>query len=96
MYLFNGEKGKPQYSEGSIKNIVTETARKVGIHKRVHPHLLRASRATILLDNGASENYVSQFLGHENVQTTRDYYHRLTLKGMQQMFANIDTRLNAA
>lgn len=101
IYLFNGEHGKdgifkPKYSEASLKNVVSETARKAGIHKKVTPKLLRASRATILLDNGASYGFVSEFLGHENMQTTHDYYHRLTIKGMQTMFEDIDLKLKQA
>lgn len=95
-YLFNGEGGRPKYSKKSVSNIIKDTARLCGIHKRVYPHLLRASRATHLLDNGASDSYVSQFLGHEKIQTTRDYYARLTLNAMQEMFDRVDEKLRVA
>lgn len=91
-YLFEGE-GKEQYSAKSVENIIKNTAKLCGIEKRVYPHLLRSSRATHLLDNGASDMYVSEFLGHANVQTTRDYYCRLTLNGMQSNFDSVDEKL---
>lgn len=92
-YLFNGEGTIEQYSERSIENVVKNVAVLCKIHKRVHPHLLRSSRATHLLDNGASDMYVSEFLGHEKIQTTKDYYCKLTINGMQDNFNKVDERL---
>ena len=93
VYLFNGEKGRLKYSAKSIENIIKNTAVLCGIHKRTYPHLMRSSRATILLDNGASMGYVSWFLGHKKIETTHAYYHKLTIKSMQEQFNNIDEKL---
>ena len=93
-YLFNGEGTRPKYSAKSIENIVKNVAALCGITKDVHPHLLRASRATHLLDNGASDMYVSQFLGHSKLQTTKDYYCNLTLNGMQDNFDRVDNTIS--
>ena len=38
-----------------------------------HPHLLRASFATMYLENGGDIVYLSQILGHKNLQTTMKY-----------------------
>jgi len=92
-YLFNGDCGRIQYSAKSIENIIKNTARLCGINKRVHPHIMRTSRATHLLDNGASMSYVSEFLGHEKIQTTKDFYHKLTIKAMQDQFDEIDKKM---
>lgn len=92
IYVFNGE-GKLQYSAKSVENIIKNTAKLCGIDKRVYPHIMRSSRATHLLDNGASDMYVSEFLGHADIQTTRDYYCRLTVKGMQDNFDRVDEKL---
>lgn len=92
-YLFNGDGGRAQYSAGSVRNIIKNTARTCGIHKNTYPHLMRSSRATILLDNGASYAYVCELLGHENIQTTYDYYHKLTIGSMKRQFEEIDAKL---
>lgn len=95
-YLFNGEGGRPKYSAKSIENIIKNTARTCGIHKRTYPHLMRSSRATILLDNGASIGYVSWFLGHKKIETTHAYYHKLTIQSMKNQFEEIDEKLKRA
>ena len=96
VYLFNGDGGRPQYSFGSMKNVLKNTALVLGIHKRIYLHLMRSSRATILLDNGASYAYVSELLGHKDIETTRKYYHKLTIQAMQNQFEEIDEKLNKA
>lgn len=93
IYVFNGEGNRIQYSAKSVENIIKNTAKLCGIDKRVYPHILRSSRATHLLDNGASDMYVSEFLGHADIQTTRDYYCRLTIQGMQDNFDKVDDKL---
>lgn len=89
-FLFNGDRHTNQYSADSIRNIVRDVAKLCKIEKRATPQILRSSRATHLLDNGASDMYVSEFLGHAFIQTTRDYYCRLTTKGMQNNFDRVD------
>lgn len=96
VFLFNGEGGREKYSAKSIENIIKNTARLCSIHKRTYPHLMRSSRATILLDNGASYGYVSWFLGHKKIETTHAYYHKLTIGSMQKQFEEIDEKLRAA
>lgn len=93
VYLFNGEGEKLMYSAKSVENIIKNTAKLCKISKHVHPHIMRSSRATHMLDNGASDMYVSQFLGHEKLQTTKDYYCKLTIKGMQDNFDKVDAKM---
>ena len=92
-YILNGEGSKLKYSAGSIRNIISHTAIKCGITKRTYPHLMRSSMATILLDNGASLDYVSEWLGHEKVETTRQHYHKLTIKARQDQFEAVLNKL---
>lgn len=43
-------------------------------HETCHPHLLRHSKATHLVDEGVRVHYVRDFLGHESVTTTEVYF----------------------
>jgi integrase/recombinase XerD len=54
--------------------MVAACAREAGIPKRVYPHLLRHSIATILLDSGQMPIHrVQKFLGHQRLSTTQIY-----------------------
>jgi integrase/recombinase XerD len=54
--------------------MVAACAREAGIVKRVYPHLLRHSIATILLDSGQMPiDQVQKFLGHRRLSTTQIY-----------------------
>jgi len=43
------------------------------IPNRVHPHLVRHTRATHLYQDGMPLSYVAEFLGHASIDTTRIY-----------------------
>jgi len=63
-----------RYSTRTLQAIVTACARTAGIKKRVYPHLLRHSVATILLDSGLVPiDQVQKFLGHLQLSTTQIY-----------------------
>ena len=54
--------------------MVRRCALRAGIVKRVYPHLLRHSIATILLDSGQVPiDQVQKFLGHLHLSTTQIY-----------------------
>lgn len=58
-----------------VERIVQGHAKAAGIVKPVHPHVLRHSLATDLLQNGADLRSVQEILGHASVTTTQIYTH---------------------
>ena len=62
-YLFESNR-HTLYSVRTVQAVVERFARQAGIAKRVYPHLLRHSIATILLDSGLVPiDQVQKFLG---------------------------------
>jgi len=58
-----------------IFNIIKDAALKSGITKNIHPHTLRHSFATHLIEGGANLRAVQEMLGHESITTTELYTH---------------------
>ena len=75
--VFIAKNGKAM-SRQAIYNVVVKNAKEAGIQKEIHPHTLRHSFATHLLDNGADLRVVQELLGHTNVGTTQIYTHVTT------------------
>ena len=73
-WIFEGPSNKP-YSAKSISNVVKTAAQRVGIKKRVFPHILRHSFATHHLEQGTDLRYIQEWLGHGSSKTTERYTH---------------------
>lgn len=81
--LFVNQKGKP-ISSRSIQMICEKAGEDANLSLHVHPHMIRHSFATHLLDNGADLRIVQELLGHENLTTTQIYTH-VTQDRLQQV-----------
>jgi len=72
-----GRRQRPgtQLTRESINRVLAKVAQKAGIHKRVHPHMLRHCFATHMLEAGADVRSVQVLLGHARLESTTTYLH---------------------
>jgi site-specific recombinase XerD len=71
-YVF-GSGSRPLPYE-ALRQVVRKAAQRAGLDG-VHPHTLRHTFATHLLNGGADIRYVQEFLGHSCISTTQRYTH---------------------
>jgi integrase/recombinase XerD len=59
----------------SFRYVCRQAAKRAGIRRRIHPHLLRHACATHMLDAGADLRTIQVLLGHADIRTTARYLH---------------------
>jgi integrase/recombinase XerD len=74
-FLFPGKRPDKPYAHTSIQKAIKRSAQLAGIRKNVHPHVLRHSYATGLLEAGVDLLTISRLLGHASFVTTMVYLH---------------------
>ena len=79
-----GSRGR-RLAAGSINVIVTKHTRAAKIPHHVHPHALRHSCATHLLQGGADLKHAQELLGHRRITSTATYT-RVSVKDLLKVF----------
>jgi integrase/recombinase XerC len=72
--LFVGARGK-RISAGTVGTRLKRWARRRGLQEKVHPHMLRHSFASHLLQSSQDLRAVQEMLGHASISTTQVYTH---------------------
>ena len=82
--LFIGHKGVP-LKTGGVHALLDRLADAAGITDRHNPHAFRHGWARSALDDGAELTQVAQYLGHQQVQTTYQFYGRWDTKELHDL-----------
>ncbi|ANY13893.1 tyrosine recombinase XerC [Latilactobacillus curvatus] len=75
--VFVNHLGAPITSRG-IEYILDQIIKKTSLTSDIHPHMIRHTFATHLLDHGADLRTVQELLGHSSLSTTQIYTHVTT------------------
>ena len=73
-FVFPG-RGGAQISSRAVQLRMKKLAAQRGVYKRVHPHLLRHSFASHVLESSGDLRGVQELLGHADIATTQIYTH---------------------
>ena len=88
--------GSPRrLGDRDARRILRARARAVGIAERVHPHRLRHSYATHLLDMGADLREIQELLGHSSLSTTQKYT-AVSVEHLRQVYDGAHPRAERA
>lgn len=82
--FFLNSRGYPLTVRG-LEYILTSIDRKLGLNLGLHPHELRHTFATSLLEAGTDLRTIQELMGHESINTTQVYTH-VSQKNMQDQY----------
>ena len=88
--VFPGRGGKP-LSPSALRLRLKRRAFEQGIAQRVHPHLLRHTCASHLLESSGELRAVQELLGHADIATTEIYTH-LDFQRLAQVYDSAHPR----
>jgi site-specific recombinase XerD len=88
-YLFPGKEPDRGISPDAVRHHLHAAAAKVGLQKRVTPHVLRHSFATHLLELGTDIRVIQMLLGHRSIRTTLRYA-RVTRQHVARVKSPVD------
>lgn len=71
--IFVTERHPHRMSKAQMRYIIKRISKRAGINTEIHPHQLRHSYATHLLNNGAPIEVIQSLIGYEKNETTRIY-----------------------
>ena len=74
MALFVSQRGT-RIHQRSVQKRIEQAAQKQGVMTHVHPHMLRHSFASHMLESSGDLRAVQELLGHANLSTTQIYTH---------------------
>ncbi len=66
---------KEHLRKGTVWDVFKKVVTECKFNKQVHPHTLRHSYATHLLEDGIDIRIISEYLGHKSLETTLIYTH---------------------
>jgi len=76
---------RPQSIRARLRSIAAHS----GIQRRITPHMLRHTAATLLIETGVDIRFVQRLLGHSSIATTEIYTH-VTDEALRSSLAKAD------
>lgn len=80
-------------TDDQFRNRLKEHAERAGLTVNIYPHLFRHTSATLFLENGGSERYLAEILGHADMRMIMRYTHlsrRKSVKDQHDQYSPIN------